>query len=251
MEAERIVERSGQRDLVVEQARKAAEKAIWGAIWRTIGGVGGIIGGILFPSEIGRSDRPLDDVVPRRFPRRDPILEKIQAPTRVLRDLIPIPEQLREIVPNIPRRRDPIPTRTPTTPPKRLPQRAPRPLPTGTPAPIPSQVMNRIFQTIISGAVATQAIRRTAPRSIQTPGSPFIDPVFPPQNVPLTPSQPVPLPSPNRFRTPNFDDLCRANARKQRKKRRKCKQRENVVWAGGPKKGKIAGTKCATFEDTF
>lgn len=44
------------------------------------------------------------------------------------------------------------------------------------------------------------------------------------------------------------EDLCRACAQtkqRRRKKRRTCQIRRNTVWASGPQKGKLAGSKCA------
>lgn len=41
---------------------------------------------------------------------------------------------------------------------------------------------------------------------------------------------------------------CETQRKKKRAKRRRCKQRANVAWTSGPRKGHIAGTKCLQFE---
>jgi hypothetical protein len=84
---------------------------------------------------------------------------------------------------------------------------------------------------------------QTIPRSVRNP-NPFARPISPPGLTPINPAQ---LPLPRTASSPQ-NDYCKEQARKKRKKQRECKQRRNVVWASGPLKGRLAGTKCQEFE---
>ena len=251
MEAERILERSGQRGLEKIRRKVDIDRAIWDVLRRVVvRGIGGAIGSIFIPGDIGRSDRPLGDItIPDRIKRKDPILREVTAPDfprRVTREAAD--RELKEIEARIPPRRAPLPARP--VQPVRAPQRSRIPQRTRAPQRVRNPFIDILLGAASAAAVSSAISSATSP-STRSPATPFIDPIFPPQNIPLTPSQPTPLPSPMRLRTRTVDDLCRETARRRRKKKRKCEQRLNVVWAGGPNKGKIAGTKCATFEDTI
>lgn len=76
-----------------------------------------------------------------------------------------------------------------------------------------------------------------------------------PGAAPLTPAQPLPLPSGGTLPQllPGITtgaNVCETpdSKKKKKKKRRKCRARANVVWAGGRKKGQKAGSKCIAFE---
>lgn len=95
------------------------------------------------------------------------------------------------------------------------------------------------------------------PFDVATPvTTPVADPVAAPVSPPLTPTQPGGLSSPGQIVLGNLapqqlaqaSQLCRDTARR-RKKRRKCLKRYNVAWTSGPRKGKVAGSRCYSFED--
>lgn len=98
------------------------------------------------------------------------------------------------------------------------------------------------FGGTIAGALSTPSPTRPVDPLTVLP-TPGIDP--------LTPFQPRLLPSPGGGYAPNAPSTnryCEELQRRKRQKRRKCKQRANVVWASGPLKGRIAGTRCLEFE---
>ncbi len=251
-EVERMVERSGSREVDRIRKKEAADAAIRRAVRAIIfagGRLGGIVGGILFPEDIARSTiegaveenaRRALEAAGEEFKRR--ALQGVRAPIFERRQPVgaaPTPRELEEIqAPSIPRRQ-PVPTRQ--LEPVRAPQRARIPQRIRLPAP-----QRTVLERILIGTSIATATTDIVGRLRKDRGTPFIDPVFTPQN-PTTPfgtPTPTPLPQPQRQPTSNIDDLCRANARRRRKKREKCVQRLNVVWAGGPKKGQLAGTRC-------
>lgn len=230
-----MIERSGERAIrkIIEDFER--DRRLIRQVGAILGrGIFGSVGGILFPSDIGRSDRPLADikVPPReRIPKR---ISPVRVPTR--KPLEPLPRELEEIK-SPTRERKPLretrrldPIRAPSR--ARLPNRLPQ---------IPGYSNLPIWTAIITGAISAVQSNRT--RSGLTR---YVDPLLPDLLAPLTPNKPSPLPSPQPQPTVprTQQDLCRDMARKQRKKRRKCDQRQNVVWAGGPSKGKIAGSRC-------
>jgi hypothetical protein len=252
MQVERMTERSAQRalDRLLRRVdtKNAVERAIRAVIVR---GLGPVIGGVLFPRDVA----PGTIFTPEELEReRAKQLKPIGVPENVRRISnipdtrgTPLPRELREIdtpnrqqrigVASVPafERRNPIPVRRATT----------RVARSGTGSRTASGKRFKFATpTAIASALISQLIQSRSSRPI-----PFRDPIQPPLGRPFVPTTPGPTtqPLPTRTRTPQFDDLCRERARQQRKKRRKCEQRANVVWAGGPNKGKIAGTKCFKF----
>lgn len=87
------------------------------------------------------------------------------------------------------------------------------------------------------------------------------DPLTPPAGEFLPGTTPVGLTQPQPqladFGVPQISDPTRTTEcncdepgqRKKRKKPRKCLTRANLIWAGGPKAGKPAGSRCIKFED--
>ena len=255
-QVDRMLERSGERALrrAREQLRKIdRDRKLLRTVFQILTrGVTGTIGGVLFPGDVA----PGTIFTPEELEReRAKQLKPIEVPENVRRirrlpsqqpSGTPVPRELEEItapgfprrlesirVPQIPRR-DPVPVRQPSAP---APRRSPAP--SGT-----TQRQLGPFTSILASSIISQLIRSRSSRPV-----PFRDPIQPPLGRPFVPTTPGPTtqPLPTRQRTGTVDDLCRARARQQRKKRRKCDQRLNVVWAGGPNKGKIAGSKCFRF----
>jgi hypothetical protein len=80
----------------------------------------------------------------------------------------------------------------------------------------------------------------SSPAVPTAPGSPFPSP--------LTPVQPsVGSSSPPRTPTRTSTDQCNCQPKRKRPAR-KCRARAGVIWAGGPKKGQLAGSRCISFE---
>jgi hypothetical protein len=76
-----------------------------------------------------------------------------------------------------------------------------------------------------------------------TPATPI------PTPTPLTPFQPsVQSFGPPAVRTRTRTKECHCDKPKKRKKARECAARAPLRWAGGPKKGKPAGTRCYAFK---
>jgi hypothetical protein len=250
MQVERMIERSGTRS--VEQIlrdidrKRGIDRMIRNLIF---GGLPRVIAGVLLPRDIAPGTIFTPDELERVRAKQ---LKNIEVPdvrrrqpiTRPEPGRTPLPRELEEIettsrkrrlqsvqVPQIPRR-SPIPVRQP---PARTTQRRTRQSRTTRG---PFRIRPELLISILTAGLGRSG---------------FTDPLTPTRDragniiEPGTPTQT----QPTRTRTRTVDDLCRERATQQRKKRRKCKQRLNVVWAGGPNKGKIAGTKCATFEDTF
>jgi hypothetical protein len=141
------------------------------------------------------------------------------------------------------------------------------------PAPVYQPAPTRSSQTVPSstsvpwpliGALLGSLLspRRSRWRQPSPFASTFTDPLTPPPGEffpgttpqPLTPVQGDTLPSAPPAQLPpqqlTQEDQCNCQSRgKQRKKPRKCLTRAPLIWAGGPKKGKAAGTRCVKFED--
>ena len=126
-----------------------------------------------------------------------------------------------EIISPLPPFKSPPQPSPPPAVPGAPPQGMPKPAPRTNPFRFPFSDLSRLLRT----------------RSSPSPSSPA---------APLTPIQPSGLPL-TRFSAqpqPNLDP-CRAQRnRRRKKKKKKCVKRYNLVWAGGPKKGKLAGSKC-------
>lgn len=260
MEVERMLERSGSREIARIRKKIDVERAIMRAIIQIGGRIGGVIGGVLFPSDIGRSDIPgAIEEAKRNVLEKGSEALKRQALQKVISPVLPridpLPTRdLEEIKANAPARREPLPVGS--TDATRQLERVRAPVRSRLPS-VPTRTAtqprsrNRILTNILTGVAIGTSVRDALSPRPTTSGTPFIDPVFPPQNfpTPLPPGVAQPLPSPSPLRPGTIDDLCRANAQKQRKKRRKCDQRLNVVWAGGPNKGRVAGSKCYKFKE--
>jgi hypothetical protein len=194
---------------------------------------------------------------------------ELDFPSTAGKSLPPVPsdEQLRRIAAGAQVPRAPVGIGTPVLEQIRVPSVARLPLPQGqapaaisspapsqAPAPVSRAVGNRISQAMQSPAarnallaldILTLLNRRssqTVPRSVGLPSTnPLPDP--------LTPIQPSGLGSPfivgtSPSSSANRECDCRT---KDRKKRRECKERAEVVWAGGRKKGQKAGTRCVVY----
>ena len=107
---------------------------------------------------------------------------------------------------------------------------------------ISSVLGSRTAQTILIGAGAAAVARALRSRAIPAPVSALTP-------ASLIGTQPLPFPQP-QVSQPSFLDQCIAEQREKqqkKKKRRKCLRSAPVVWAGGRRKGKIAGRKCLAF----
>ncbi len=211
------------------------------------------IGGVFFPREIAPgtltpADRAADIA-------RAGKLETIRVDAKRLpvpRATLPVPRNvtpgLEEI--RVDAKRLPVPARA----------RAPAPsLPTpATPPAARSRVQraaNRI-QSAMSSPTARTAItaldllqgRRSNSTRSQNVTPQFLTPNNSP-GVGLTPTsspQPYPFPLPQMQPPRTGSRTCECSPKK-RGKQRKCLSRADVVWAGGPRKGKVAGSRCLSF----
>ena len=225
-------------------------------------GVGAVVAGVMLPRSTASDDEVSDEMLRRELKRVRQVAKKAApkvsgAPAELPRligngnnGLRPPGDGLETIrvdakrllrKPNIP----PLARIPPASPPM-----ARSPSPARMPSPIPrGQTVPWAWVAPLIGIAARQAVEvatRSRTRTItDTRTIPLVG--LTTGNDPLTRVQPRVVPSPqSRFQPPN--DYCQAKARQRRKKQRKCKQRSNVVWASGSKKGKIAGTKCQEFE---
>ncbi len=128
----------------------------------------------------------------------------------------------------------------------------PIPAPSSRGAPAPS---SRAWPPFLPWPFSTPRGERIPWTSLLSPPTPA--PSLPPR-LPTVPgggdqnTPPLPLTPPSAallpFGQPRLDldeDPCHCRTRK---KRRKCRQRASVIWAGGPRKGKLAGSRCYSFE---
>ncbi len=254
------------------QAARRLESQVGRAVVAGLGviGAGGQavlagIGGLLYPSPTA-NDVPLEELV------LDP---------RVYRRL-PVPKPPKPDVITYTRRTPPstrpkIASRGSPSNPKIRPKGAgPAPMPTGdtgsgpalpVPAPAPTTPSGqnvtpstpravRTIQRAMSNPAARNAIQAldllSMIRQGRTPSAPRqLDPVTPslptPAAPPLTGLNPQLLSS-TATRPATTSSSCQCGPKK-RGKPRKCLARAQVVWKGGRQKGKVAGTKCLSFEN--
>jgi hypothetical protein len=137
----------------------------------------------------------------------------------------------------------------------------PAPRRTGPLGRINQQTLNRallagsaigLLQTLRrrSGSGAVPAAQTTA---LNVPGdeiSPGPLPGLPPGVSPLPTlgSSPLPIVLSSGYFSSSSSGRCSCETRKRRRMR-ECKERANVKWAGGRKKGKLAGTKCVVWKN--
>lgn len=227
-------------------------------MWGILGRAAGVLGGIMWPSDI-------DPGVPTEKQRADELLDVLELPQlgRILEVHVPRVE-----------RRAPLPTPAPATRTVPNPLQGP-PTPVRQPAPVsqtPPQPSTmgigapEVFQPVLSLPLPRSAwtVRSRSTPGSQTltpgapiPASPFAPPTTttssPPRALPTSPFTPPltgvetgPVTSSSLripTRTPTRTRECQCEP-KRRKKQRKCLARAPLVWAGGPKKGKPAGTRC-------
>lgn len=236
-----------------------------------IGGLGGIIIGATFPEPLGSGELPFPPIPSVDIPLPE-ISPDVQLP--------PLPEPPAPVF-----SAPPAPDVVVVTPTGELPQ--PEPQTVSSPAPSSRIGPGAIIGTILGGLLAPRLTprRRTVPTPDQfvnpftnTPPSPDVqplpnapplprlDPLTPPAGEFLPGTTPTPTPTGLTMPqplvadsgTPQITDPTRTSEcncedpgqrRKQRKKPRKCLTRANLIWAGGPKSGKPAGSRCIKFED--
>lgn len=198
-----------------------------------------------FP-RLPRREQPLPVPIPRtptpEVPRPAPTMPVPPAPP-----IIVIPG------PTVPQ---PIPlppgeTRTPPPPrPAGPPRRAPAPRTTPAPFRWP-------FTWPFRSPSSPQRFPRFAPETppLNRPGEeiapdplPLPSPVSPISPAPLpAPSQPISQPLTQLQPSPLSSPATERCPQPTKRKRRKCRNRAAVRWAGGPKKGQLAGTRCYAF----
>lgn len=220
--------------------------------------LGGIIGA-LWPSPVapGTLEKGYVDEAKKaweEFQRRNrPIqgLEKIELPETVKRR----PFQRSSAAPTPPleaiivtAKRLPVPT-SPTKPAAQTAKRT-RPALPRVPAPIPAPVARPFRLPSWTSIIASVVASRLTPvgTSMLPSGSGFPTGGQAPEPFP----QPMPQPGGSGLRSPisTAVGLCeemQQRRSKKRKRKRRCKEMANVVWSGGPKKGKLAGRKCFTY----
>lgn len=194
--------------------------------------------------------------IPRTKPQRlpSPRIEPRPRPLEVPRPVpeFPIPPPR---APELPRLPSPFPP--PEAPPQRTqpqrtqpqPSRQPRPSRAPQPARTP-RVQPRTWP--FTWPFSSPNVGRPAPW--QWPGLESV-PRIEPQPLPFAPGEaisPQPLPMPQPFSPPltalNPNTLrCPPCPTRKRKQRRKCRASAPVRWAGGPRKGELAGNRCYSF----
>lgn len=233
-----------------------------------IGGIGGVIIGATFPEELGSGELPFPPIPRVSIPEP-------QVTPRV--DLPPLPEPAAPVF-NAPPLPDVVVVSAPAPDSSSLPRASSSPSVSSRPG------LGAILGTILGSVLAPRLTPRA--RGVPTPEQ-FVNPLPTPAPITntLTPPTPIPtvdpltppageflpgttpaatpegltLPQPLTadFGAPQITDPTRTREcdcnepgqRKKRKKPRKCLTRANLIWAGGPKSGKPAGSRCVKFED--
>jgi hypothetical protein len=191
------------------------------------------IGGILWPSPTGADDQPFGgypfpEMPQPTFPEPLPPVVEVPPYDEPAPPVIVAPGPIYgpETVPGEPVYA--VPQGTPTAPPA-TPQPAPQPAQPGLGA---LDLLGFILPFIVPG-------------NSQMPAPDFASEL-------LTPVEPEVLPSAGDYLPPYFTqqtptDQCNCRERK-RQRRRKCRAKAPVRWAGGPKKGQLAGKRCISWE---
>jgi hypothetical protein len=237
---ERAVRATEAERWSLERQIRATEGAFgFGGLVRVFGG----IGALLWPSSLGSGELTPEELLEneRRFERERPPTAPIlgppipPGPPPPPFELLPMPQ------PSIPTPRAPRPSIPDFSGPESFARPAEMPQATrSAPSPAPSTSPQPFAQS--------QPLWRWLP--IFGAGSapaPFAQfgigaPAPAPSTNPLTQLQTAPLPS--RL-DPFRRDHCEPRTRKPR---RKCRVRAPLIWAGGPKSGQPAGTRCIEFE---
>lgn len=254
------------RPVVIEgEVLQRAGRTVGGVILRGIGRVIPGIGGVIFPSELGSGELTPEDMIEQVLREARDVPEPI-LPTGAQPSLPPIPQPSMPAPPiPQPEMQWPSPPSSVHTPPLPMPSpptsAPPQPMPTRTRSttrtrsPVPSSLQPEPWWRLISRTM-TRAVPRLSTNTSQrfaTPtssASSATDPLTRAITSSLTGLQSSTLSSaPPRVRTRTRQRECQCDHGKKRRKKseRECRQRYNVVWASGPKKGKVAGTRCAQW----
>ncbi len=231
---------------------------------RILGPIGAVIGVIIDAERLGSGERqmmPTPEIPPVDIPVPTPVFDNSPLP---LPSPVPTPLPMPLPAPSAPSSTSsPTPSSTssptPSSSPSPAPQPAPRPQRFGVP-----------WSQILSGIILGRATRvgpgtrsyvdpltqvpfdaLPSPVISPTPATPITaTPTTPiPTPTPLTPFQPsVASSAPPALRTRTRTRECNCEPKKKRKKARECAARAPLRWAGGPKKGKPAGTRCYAFK---
>jgi hypothetical protein len=151
----------------------------------------------------------------------------------------------------------PMPLPRPSPPPSstRLP-RSPRTR-SATPATLPQTILGGLLSRVLTPSPTPSRTPLQWPTTTPLP-EPL--PASPPSSLPLTPMVPPAPISPPTLTMPltqlDVGLLPSLQPQSQRErcecktpaKRRKCRQRAAVKWAGGPRKGQLAGSRCYSFQ---
>jgi len=172
-----------------------------------------------------------------RAPFPEPITLPAPAPVEVPRPQPqPLPAPEPQIVLPKPSLPVPVPVPAPSAPPTRLPRRAPAPQrPIFNFPPVPGGFLWNIL---------TRNRSSTSPLQFVSPaGAPSASPA----PSPATPPTASPMPFPTPLTSLNAGGVRSCSPCRPSKPRRKCRNRAPVKWAGGPKKGELAGSRCYSF----
>jgi hypothetical protein len=213
------------------------ERGIWTVLGRIAGGpVGSVIRGIGVPETLGSGQLPFPPIPAVILPFPPPIT--FPEPTSPPTPDPYIPGFQRPDVPEVITVTPPAPAYTPQ--PTRSSQTVPS---TGT--------STRAFPWPLVGALVGLLIGRHPPSR----GFPVSDPLTlnltDAGTATLGSAPPAPIPPPTLTQEQQCDCSQCSSRGKKRKKPRKCRTRAPVRWAGGPKSGQLAGTRCVKFEDSL
>lgn len=219
---------------------------------------GGVIGAGVVLEELGKLPGPLPlppDDEEEPFDLKDFPVPSIPAPSIGQPAPLPLPSPIPTPLPMpSPARR----TAPSSPPPRQAPRGASRPAaaPATSPWPAIASVLGNALQNRRSAwtlpktaalnrlgdAIVTPPATSVSPISTSTPLAPS------PTSPPLTGFQNAVLSSspPRLRRTRSRTRECDCEP-KPRRKARKCHASAPVIWAGGPKKGKVAGNRCYSF----
>jgi len=284
-ERDAIIRDAVSRSRADSAIRSGRGRVIQGAARRVVRRILGPFGDALFPEELGSGEVSEAERVGRELDERlrsleDMAREIFDNPYRgrgVLGpEIAPLPEPAPPVISPPWPTPSPTASRSPPLPQPSTPQQ-PRPAqPTTTRSPAPQRPastspsaiasswpwLSPLLSSVISGAVSTPSGARsrfTLPQRLTgpapavdplTPPRPTIgtDPLTPPRGNPLTRFDAAPLGSspPGLTQTRTRTRECRCEKPK-RKKQRKCRARAPLKWAGGPRKGQSAGSRCYSF----
>lgn len=244
--------------------------AVWGVLGRVLGG----LSGILWPTPVAPgtpSPAEVEDMI-RREQLERARGDEFEISTRELSRIgpvsIPAPPAPRVELP--PARVPTAPTIPLPAPPAPTPRAQPR-AQTQTP-PSPVTPPWALIGTILGSQILPRSRGRTrttprsqlvTPPSLPIPATPFSPPLTLTPPLTATPT-PIPTPmappltsiqtqvvssAPPNIRTRTRQRECDCEPKRKRQKKRECRARAPVRWAGGPKKGQLAGSRCISWRD--